>query len=105
NVVVRQFSQRSMTPNEVQDRDGAVVKRSMLSNGNASSKGVTYKECRKNHAASTGGYAVDGCGEFIPSGGEGSSGAMICVTCTCHRNFHRREAENEAPSTSHGHTR
>ncbi|KAL0431715.1 UNVERIFIED_CONTAM: Zinc-finger homeodomain protein 9 [Sesamum radiatum] len=28
---------------------------------------VTYKECLKNHAATLGGHALDGCGEFMPS--------------------------------------
>lgn len=27
----------------------------------------SYKECLKNHAASLGGHALDGCGEFMPS--------------------------------------
>nr|GEW72849.1 cytochrome P450 71B34-like [Tanacetum cinerariifolium] len=31
---------------------------------------VRYKECLKNHAASMGGKATDGCGEFLPSGEE-----------------------------------
>ena len=26
-----------------------------------------YRECLKNHAASLGGHALDGCGEFMPS--------------------------------------
>ncbi|KAF8117014.1 hypothetical protein N665_0012s0029 [Sinapis alba] len=54
-----------------------------------------YKECLKNHAASTGGHAIDGCGEFIPSGEEGSIEALTCSACNCHRNFHRREIEGE----------
>nr|GEX59047.1 exostosin-like protein [Tanacetum cinerariifolium] len=33
---------------------------------------VRYKECLKNHAASMGGKATDGCGEFLPSGEEGT---------------------------------
>ncbi|MCO5567749.1 hypothetical protein L7F22_021443 [Adiantum nelumboides] len=53
--------------------------------------GVRYKECLKNHAANMGGYAVDGCGEFMPSGEEGSLEALKCAACGCHRNFHRRE--------------
>ncbi|KAI0494648.1 hypothetical protein KFK09_024789 [Dendrobium nobile] len=28
---------------------------------------VIYRECLKNHAASLGGHALDGCGEFMPS--------------------------------------
>lgn len=56
---------------------------------------VRYRECRKNHAASMGGYAVDGCAEFMGSGEEGTTAAMTCAACNCHRNFHRREAGNE----------
>ncbi|KAL3623389.1 hypothetical protein CASFOL_032205 [Castilleja foliolosa] len=53
-------------------------------------KGVSYEECRKNHAASIGKYAVDGCCEFMPAGEDGSGAAMRCAACNCHRNFHRK---------------
>ncbi|GAB2212620.1 hypothetical protein Droror1_Dr00020597 [Drosera rotundifolia] len=56
---------------------------------------IRYAECQKNHAASIGGYAVDGCREFMASGEEESSGALVCAACGCHRNFHRREVETE----------
>lgn len=56
--------------------------------------GVRYKECRKNHAASIGGYAVDGCREFMPAGEEGTAAAFKCAACSCHRNFHRQEVES-----------
>ncbi|KAH7373623.1 hypothetical protein KP509_17G065600 [Ceratopteris richardii] len=52
---------------------------------------VRYHECQKNHAASIGGHAVDGCGEFFPGGKEGTIEALTCAACHCHRNFHRRE--------------
>ncbi|KAL8118037.1 zinc-finger homeodomain protein 2-like [Apium graveolens] len=52
-----------------------------------------YRECLKNHAASIGGHVVDGCGEFMPSGEEGTPEAFKCAACECHRNFHRRETE------------
>ncbi|KAF7059064.1 hypothetical protein CFC21_080212 [Triticum aestivum] len=52
--------------------------------------GVRYGECRRNHAASTGGYAVDGCREFIAEGEEGTFGALKCSACGCHRSFHHR---------------
>ena len=58
-------------------------------------KNVTYKECRKNHAASIGSYAVDGCREFMAAGEEGTSASFNCAACSCHRNFHRKEVENE----------
>ncbi|MQL77783.1 hypothetical protein Taro_010221 [Colocasia esculenta] len=56
---------------------------------------VRYRECRKNHAASIGGYAVDGCREFMASGEEGTSAALKCAACSCHRSFHKREVESE----------
>ncbi|GAB4845478.1 mitotic fidelity of chromosome transmission-protein [Ancistrocladus abbreviatus] len=69
---------------------------------------VRYGECQKNHAASTGGYAVDGCREFMASGEEGTAGALTCAACGCHRNFHKKEAEAEllpapiSPSQTYG---
>ncbi|BFG32775.1 hypothetical protein CerSpe_190490 [Prunus speciosa] len=56
---------------------------------------VRYGECQKNHAANLGGYAVDGCREFMASGEEGTTEALTCAACGCHRNFHRREVETE----------
>ncbi|KAL9391735.1 hypothetical protein Peur_015655 [Populus x canadensis] len=58
-------------------------------------RNVKYGECLKNHAASVGGYAVDGCREFMASGEEGTADALTCAACGCHRNFHRREVETE----------
>ncbi|KAL5200982.1 hypothetical protein ABZP36_035336 [Zizania latifolia] len=62
--------------------------------------GVRYGECRRNHAASTGGHAVDGCREFIAAdeqgeeagagAGFGAGAALKCAACGCHRSFHRR---------------
>ncbi|XP_073311524.1 zinc-finger homeodomain protein 8-like [Primulina huaijiensis] len=56
---------------------------------------VTYKECLKNHAASLGGHAVDGCGEFMPSPASNPAEptSLKCAACGCHRNFHRREPD------------
>ncbi|CAK9162909.1 unnamed protein product [Ilex paraguariensis] len=56
---------------------------------------VTYKECLKNHAASSGGHAVDGCGEFMPSptATPTEPTSLKCAACGCHRNFHRRDPE------------
>ncbi|XP_059652054.1 zinc-finger homeodomain protein 4-like [Cornus florida] len=56
---------------------------------------VRYRECLKNHAAAMGGSATDGCGEFMPSGEEGTLEALTCSACNCHRNFHRKETEGE----------
>ncbi|KAG6535499.1 zinc-finger homeodomain protein 4-like [Zingiber officinale] len=57
--------------------------------------GIKYRECLKNHAAAIGGIATDGCGEFMPSGREGTLEALKCSACGCHRNFHRKETEGE----------
>ncbi|PPD71596.1 hypothetical protein GOBAR_DD31502 [Gossypium barbadense] len=52
-----------------------------------------YRECLKNHAVGIGGHALDGCGEFMPAGTEGTLDALKCAACNCHRNFHRKESE------------
>ncbi|KAL6176325.1 hypothetical protein ACLB2K_052959 [Fragaria x ananassa] len=56
---------------------------------------IKYKECLKNHAAAMGGTATDGCGEFMPSGEEGTIEALNCSACNCHRNFHRKEIDGD----------
>ncbi|KQJ88784.1 zinc-finger homeodomain protein 4 [Brachypodium distachyon] len=56
---------------------------------------VKYRECLKNHAAAIGGNATDGCGEFMPSGEEGSLEAFKCSACGCHRNFHRKDFDDD----------
>ncbi|XAR51739.1 hypothetical protein NMG60_11006456 [Bertholletia excelsa] len=63
---------------------------------------VTYKECLKNHAASLGGHAVDGCGEFMPSPTANPTDptSLKCAACGCHRNFHRREPEEHLPASA-----
>ncbi|GMI99231.1 homeobox protein 30, ZINC FINGER HOMEODOMAIN 8, ZINC FINGER HOMEODOMAIN 3 [Hibiscus trionum] len=63
---------------------------------------VTYKECLKNHAATLGGLALDGCGEFMPSPTATPSdpSSLKCAACGCHRNFHRREPEDPPPMTT-----
>ncbi|KAG0504036.1 hypothetical protein HPP92_004108 [Vanilla planifolia] len=63
-----------------------------------SGRKLKYRECLKNHAASIGGNATDGCGEFMASGEEGTLDAFLCSACSCHRNFHRKEMEGEASS-------
>ncbi|KAG7981807.1 hypothetical protein I3843_04G016800, partial [Carya illinoinensis] len=67
----------------------------------ATAQTVRYGECQKNHAASIGGYAVDGCREFMASGEEGTGAAFTCAACGCHRNFHRREVD-QSTSTEVG---
>ncbi|KGN59574.1 zinc-finger homeodomain protein 9 [Cucumis sativus] len=66
---------------------------------------VVYKECLKNHAASLGGHALDGCGEFMPSPTATATDptSLKCAACGCHRNFHRREPDDPiaTPTTTH----
>ncbi|KAJ4951939.1 hypothetical protein NE237_028771 [Protea cynaroides] len=62
-------------------------------------KVVRYRECQKNHAASMGGNARDGCGEFMASGEEGTLEALKCSACNCHRNFHRKEIQGDYSSS------
>ena len=58
---------------------------------------VSYKECLKNHAASIGGHALDGCGEFMPSSSSNPTEprSLTCAACGCHRNFHRRDTPQD----------
>ncbi|KAJ7537356.1 hypothetical protein O6H91_11G003200 [Diphasiastrum complanatum] len=62
---------------------------------------IKYRECQKNHAANIGAHALDGCGEFMPSGEEGALEALKCAACNCHRNFHRREVEGDISCGCH----
>ncbi|XP_075507918.1 LOW QUALITY PROTEIN: zinc-finger homeodomain protein 1-like [Primulina tabacum] len=62
-----------------------------------------YKECLKNHAVGIGGKAVDGCGEFIAAGAEGTLDALKCAACNCHRNFHRKETDTFSHHHHHHH--
>nr|XP_034580878.1 zinc-finger homeodomain protein 10-like [Setaria viridis] len=54
-----------------------------------------YRECLKNHVASLGGHALDGCGEFMPSPevDPADPASLRCAAYGCHRNFHRRLPE------------
>ncbi|KAJ1290012.1 hypothetical protein BS78_02G209500 [Paspalum vaginatum] len=60
--------------------------------GRTKAAGGRYRECLKNHAVGIGGHAVDGCGEFMAAGEEGTLDALRCAACNCHRNFHRKES-------------
>ncbi|KAG6434645.1 hypothetical protein SASPL_106285 [Salvia splendens] len=57
---------------------------------------LSYRECLKNHAANVGGNVTDGCGEFMPSGDDGTLEALKCAACSCHRNFHRKDPSSVA---------
>lgn len=79
------------------DLSATIAPVSGRSNLNPQSAGsVRYRECLRNHAASIGGNVFDGCGEFMPSGEEGSLEALRCAACDCHRNFHRKEVDGES---------
>ncbi|XP_014632621.2 LOW QUALITY PROTEIN: mini zinc finger protein 3 [Glycine max] len=71
-----------------------VVVKSVANTSSSVMRNIRYGECQKNHAANIGGYAVDGCREFMASR-EGAGGALTCAACGCHRNFHRREVNTE----------
>ncbi|KAI3733638.1 hypothetical protein L6452_13086 [Arctium lappa] len=63
---------------------------------------VAYRECLKNHAATIGSHAVDGCGEFMPSPPTEPT-SLKCAACGCHRNFHRRDPTNDSYATNKTH--
>ncbi|KAF5747332.1 hypothetical protein HS088_TW05G00053 [Tripterygium wilfordii] len=63
----------------------------ILSTGISNQKKPRYRECLKNHSVGIGGHAVDGCGEFMAAGAEGTLDGLKCAACNCHRNFHRKE--------------
>ncbi|KAJ0024338.1 hypothetical protein Pint_08971 [Pistacia integerrima] len=84
---------RSPHPDRVTVNSSTIAPISIGSNSKIGS--VRYRECLKNHAASVGGNVFDGCGEFMPSGEEGTLEALKCAACDCHRNFHRKEVNGE----------
>ncbi|KAI8550988.1 hypothetical protein RHMOL_Rhmol06G0149700 [Rhododendron molle] len=55
---------------------------------------VTYGECIHNYAAQVMRHTFDGCGEYEPKGEPGTSEALLCGVCGCHRNFHRKQEIN-----------
>ncbi|XP_055828150.1 mini zinc finger protein 1-like [Solanum dulcamara] len=70
-----------------------VVVRRNTGGSSTRTRNIRYVECQRNHAANIGGYAVDGCREFMASGEDGTTAALTCAACGCHRNFHRREVD------------
>lgn len=86
---------RSPNPDRVTVAGATIAPISVGSNAKPAPSIVRYRECLKNHAASIGGNVFDGCGEFMPSGDEGTLEALKCAACDCHRNFHRKEVDGE----------
>lgn len=78
---------------EVVTKGGKEQGRGSSSTSTVSLRSVSYGQCQKNHAAKSGGYAVDGCREFMAAGEDGTRDALNCAACGCHRNFHRREVD------------
>ncbi|KNA19084.1 hypothetical protein SOVF_064840 [Spinacia oleracea] len=66
------------------------------SSGNSANRNVRYLECQKNQAANIGGYALDGCREFMASGDQATNLALVCAACGCNRSFHRQEVHAAA---------
>ncbi|CAN8234772.1 unnamed protein product [Cochlearia groenlandica] len=87
-MVIKQRSRNSNTSSSWSTTTTTSSSSSEISN-------VRYVECQKNHAANIGGYAVDGCREFMAAGNEGTVDALRCAACGCHRNFHRKEVDTE----------
>ncbi|CAL0331137.1 unnamed protein product [Lupinus luteus] len=59
-----------------------------MEGGGLENSNSVYRECLRNHAASLGSYATDGCGEFTVD--NMSPESLQCAACGCHRNFHRK---------------
>ncbi|XP_061361897.1 zinc-finger homeodomain protein 4-like [Gastrolobium bilobum] len=57
--------------------------------GENTTSNCVYRECLRNHAATLGSYATDGCGEFTLDD-MSHGGSLQCAACGCHRNFHRK---------------
>lgn len=92
----QQQQARSPNPDRVTSVIGAAIAPiSAGSNSKPPINVIRYRECLKNHAACIGGNIFDGCGEFMPSGDEGTLEALKCAACECHRNFHRKEIDGE----------
>ncbi|CAL4994353.1 unnamed protein product [Urochloa decumbens] len=91
-------SNNGQSPSPAEEAEGGASATKKRGGGPAAlaAPAVRYRECLKNHAAAIGGSATDGCGEFMPSGEDGSLEALKCSACGCHRNFHRKELDGDA---------
>ncbi|GMY06999.1 zinc-finger homeodomain protein 2-like [Fagus crenata] len=89
---------KTVGPTNTTTIEGAPRKASGVVIGGTVTGTIRYRECQKNHAVSLGGHAVDGCGEFMAAGEEGTIDALKCAACSCHRNFHRKEINDGSSS-------
>ncbi|PSS31334.1 Zinc-finger homeodomain protein [Actinidia chinensis var. chinensis] len=96
---LQQNSTRRQNPDQFNGSGGERV--AYKSGGSSFITGARFRECMKNHAASVGGNVLDGCGEFMPSGEDGTLEALKCAACNCHRNFHRREPDHGSEFALH----
>ncbi|XP_044510600.1 zinc-finger homeodomain protein 2-like isoform X2 [Mangifera indica] len=79
--------------NSVCPKTGPTASGEGASTDRKTGRSIRYRECQKNQAVNIGGHAVDGCGEFMAAGEDGTIDALKCAACNCHRNFHRKEAD------------
>ncbi|KAJ0984672.1 hypothetical protein J5N97_003028 [Dioscorea zingiberensis] len=87
-----------MDLDEPEEELASLAKPVGVSGGDTAKRGGgKYRECLKNHAVGIGGHAVDGCGEFLAAGEEGTLDGLRCAACGCHRNFHRKDADEASP--------
>lgn len=94
------LQQQQLRHKQVRDQNPDPDPAPSASRSSSNTSPIKYRECLKNHAAGMGGHVVDGCGEFMPGGEEGTAQALKCAACDCHRNFHRKEIEGESQYNS-----
>ncbi|KAK7252420.1 hypothetical protein RIF29_36346 [Crotalaria pallida] len=85
---------------KIPDPPPIMVSQPLIRNTSNNNNKARYRECLKNHAVTIGGHALDGCGEFMPAGAEGTLDALKCAACNCHRNFHRKETDTSSILTA-----
>lgn len=74
------------------------IEENLKTSNNSTKRTVTivkYGICQKNYGVRGGEHVVDGCGEFLANGKEGTVAALTCAVCGCHRNFHEKETHTK----------
>lgn len=89
--IQNQFPLSSSEPSKVQNtyKPNRKINMEAAADHHNNSSCSVYRECLRNHAASLGSYATDGCGEFTLDHSS-PAGSLHCAACGCHRNFHRK---------------